>query len=157
MRNISRQLTALTLALAITTGTLTAMAQTKSKAGASKGKAVAEEKEKSRYNRLPTYFGQLELTDEQKESVYAVKTEYGTKIEALEEELKKLKEEMNEEVEGVLTSAQKTALAKLRDGSAKARKTTTAAKADSEEEEEPKVSKAAASKSKAKAKPSKDE
>ena len=121
------------LALAVTTGTLTSVAQTKSKSSSSKGRT--EEKEASKYHRLPTYFGQLELKDEQVQEIYKVKDAYGPKIDKLQQQLAELKEEMNEEIADVLTSSQKTALTKLRGSSSKT-KTVSSSKTVKDKDEE---------------------
>ena len=70
------------LVLALTAGTLTAVAQTKSKSSSSKSKKVV-----SKYHRLPTYYGQLKLKEEQIQEIYELKDEYGTKIDELTAEL----------------------------------------------------------------------
>lgn len=109
-----RSVMAATLALAITAGSLTTLAQTRSKS-----KDDADEKTVSKYHRLPAHFGKLELKDDQVEEIYAIKADFGPEIDKLKEELKSLQEEMNEEIEDVLTSTQKSALAKLRSGSSR--------------------------------------
>jgi hypothetical protein len=109
-----RSVMAATLALAITAGSLTTLAQTRSKS-----KDDADEKKAAKYHRLPAHFGKLELKDDQVEEIYAIKADFGPEIDKLKEELKSLQEEMNEEIEGVLTSTQKSALAKLRSGSSR--------------------------------------
>ena len=120
MRNIITPL----LALAVTAGSLSAVAQTKGKsAGSEKSSAV------SKYRRLPTYFGRLELDDEQRETIYEIKEDFGPKIEDLRQELAELQAEMSAEIEDVLTTTQKSALAKLKDGSGT--KTASASKSSS--------------------------
>lgn len=115
----SRQFVAPILALVITAGALTAVAQTKSKSSKSSSKSAAtEKKEKSKYHRLPTYYGQLELKEEQVGEIYAIKDDYGKKIDDLEAELAKLKDEQAEKIKDVLTRTQVTALNKLLAGTA---------------------------------------
>ena len=107
------------LALLISTGAFSAMAQTKSKSSSSKSKASATEekettkKKTSKYHRLPPYYGQLELKDEQIEDIYQIKDSYGEKIDALMKELEELKDKQDEEIKDVLTRTQVTALNKL--------------------------------------------
>ena len=96
------------LAVAITVGAMSAVAQTKSsRSSSSKSKAA------SKYHRLPAYYGQLKLKDDQKQEIYKIKQTYGEKIDALEEELAELKEEQADEIKDVLTRTQVTALNKL--------------------------------------------
>jgi hypothetical protein len=107
------------LALMIATGSLSVMAQTKTKASSSKSKAAETEektpakKAASRYRRLPTYYGQLELEEAQVESIYEIKDGYGPKIDALLKEIQDLRDKQDEEVKDVLTRTQVTALNKL--------------------------------------------
>jgi Spy/CpxP family protein refolding chaperone len=68
-------------------------------------------------NRLPAYYGQVDLKDEQREEIYDIQNGYKSKIEKLEKELADLKTKMNKEMEGVLTRTQKSKLKKLRSGS----------------------------------------
>ena len=96
------------LAVAITAGAMTALAQSKSSS-----KSSAKEKAASKYHRLPTYYGQLKLKDEQKEEIYKLKEAYGSQIEELQEELAELKDKQAEEIKDVLTRTQVTALNKL--------------------------------------------
>lgn len=129
----SRRFIAPVLALIVTVGSLTAVAQTKSKTS-SKSSAT---KKTSKYHRLPTYYGQLKLKEEQIEEIYSIKDEFGKKIDDLEEELAKLKKEQAEEVKDVLTRTQVTALNKLIAGKSSssskstAKKTSTAKKSTS--------------------------
>ncbi|MCA9050421.1 MAG: hypothetical protein KDA89_16910 [Planctomycetaceae bacterium] len=84
-----------------------------------KSSSKATPKEDARYRRLPTYFGQLEIDEKQREEIYSIRAEFGPKIEELQKQIQELREEMDKECEDVLTSAQKTALNKLRDASEK--------------------------------------
>ncbi len=59
---------------------------------------------------------ELGLSDEQKQRVYKVQAEYRDKIEALEEQIKKLKREERTKAELVLTPAQKARLRELLGG-----------------------------------------
>lgn len=105
------------LALAITAGSMTTLAQTRSKSAASKSDATSEKQERSKYHRLPAHFGKLDLKEDQVEEIYAIRADYGPDIDELKAELAALQQEMNEEIQDVLTSTQRTALAKLRSGS----------------------------------------
>ncbi|MDX2038367.1 MAG: hypothetical protein SFX72_17090 [Isosphaeraceae bacterium] len=64
--------------------------------------------------RVPPYFGQIALSQEQRETIYKIKRTHLDKIEALEEQIKKLESEMMSECEGVLTETQKKLLENLR-------------------------------------------
>ena len=115
-----RSIIAPLLALAVTAGTLTAVGQTRSQSS-SRSKTESAEKEKSKYHRLPTYYGKLNLKEEQVEEIYAIKDDYGPQIDELKQELADLQKEMNEAVEDVLTSSQKSELEDLRDAASKSR------------------------------------
>lgn len=62
---------------------------------------------------LPANYGKLSLTDEQKQRIYGMQAEYEAKIEKLEAEIKKLKNERNKKIESVLTAAQKERLKEI--------------------------------------------
>jgi Spy/CpxP family protein refolding chaperone len=97
------------LAVTITAGAMTALAQKSS----SKSSAKSKEKVVSKYHRLPTYYGQLKLKDEQKQEIYKLKEKYGSQIDELQEQLAELRDEQAEEIKDVLTRTQVTALNKL--------------------------------------------
>ena len=113
------------LALAVTAGTLTAVAQTKSDTQA---KSTSK---KSKYHRLPAHFAKLELKEEQRTDIYSIKDDFGPRIDELKAELAALQEEMNSEIEDVLTTTQKSELAKLRGGTSK---TASASKSSSDDD-----------------------
>ncbi len=75
------------------------------------GVGVAQEKIKGR---LPPGFAKLGLSDEQKQKIYKIQAEYEAKIEALEAQIKKLREEERAQIFGVLTPQQKELYLKLR-------------------------------------------
>src|SRR5262245_66116533 len=58
----------------------------------------------------------LGLTDEQKNKVYKVQTEYGARIDALEAQIKELKQKQEQEEYKVLTEAQKARLKEILTG-----------------------------------------
>ena len=64
--------------------------------------------------RVPPYFGQIGLTPEQRESVYAVQAKHYEKIAALEKQIADIKAGSLAECEGVLTDVQKKLLDNLR-------------------------------------------
>lgn len=87
--------------------------------------ADAPEKETAKKPRLPNHFGKLDLSEEQKQKVYAAQKKFGKEISDLREKLKKLQADQEKEMEGALTADQ---LAKLKtlQSEAKAKKPTTA-------------------------------
>ena len=116
MQNKKAKFVAPLLALAVTFGALTAVAQQKTSSSKAKQETTAK-KEKSKYHRLPTNFGKLELTEEQISEIYAIKDDMGPKIDALTKELAEMKAEQDQKIKDVLTRTQVTALNKLKDGS----------------------------------------
>ena len=62
--------------------------------------------------RLPSGFGDLGLSKEQKTSIYSIQNSYDPRIEKLEAELAALKEGEKQEIAAVLTPAQKEEFAK---------------------------------------------
>jgi hypothetical protein len=64
--------------------------------------------------RVPMYFGQVGLSDSQREEIYKIQSKHLPKIAALEKQLSELRDQMIHECEGVLTPAQKQILAQHR-------------------------------------------
>jgi hypothetical protein len=62
---------------------------------------------------LPPNWAKLSLSDEQKQKVYSAQAEYRGKIGELEAKIKELKKAEREEMEKVLTDAQKARLKEL--------------------------------------------
>lgn len=67
---------------------------------------------------LPPNWSKLGLTDKQKESVYRAQADYRDKIDSLEQQLKKLKDEERAELLKVLTDEQKNRLREILAGKA---------------------------------------
>lgn len=65
---------------------------------------------------LPQNWKKLGLTDEQTQKVYKAQTEYRTKIDRLEEQIKTLKTEEKADMYKVLTDAQKARLKEINEG-----------------------------------------
>lgn len=63
--------------------------------------------------RVPPHYGKLNLTQEQKDKIYAIKAGYKTQIDSLKKQLADLNQKQNTECETVLTSEQKANLAKI--------------------------------------------
>jgi Spy/CpxP family protein refolding chaperone len=64
--------------------------------------------------RVPMYFGQLGLTDDQRESIYKAQGKHLPKIEALQKQIEEIRGQMLKECEAVLTPAQKQLLEQRR-------------------------------------------
>jgi hypothetical protein len=62
---------------------------------------------------LPKYWSKIGLSDEQKQKVYATEASYRTKIEALNQQVKRLKSQQKTALEKILTDDQKAALRRL--------------------------------------------
>jgi hypothetical protein len=71
---------------------------------------------------LPPYYGKLDLKDDQKQKVLAIKARYGPQIKALAKQLRDMRKKQTGEFEDVLTSAQKTKLQELKAARRKGRK-----------------------------------
>ena len=71
--------------------------------------------------RLPRYYGKV-VTDKQREEVYGIQARYREQIDKLRAEIAKLLKQQEEEVSAVLTDAQRSEVAKLREEAAKKRK-----------------------------------
>src|SRR5262245_58151601 len=67
-----------------------------------------------RSTRVPMYFGQLGLTEDQRASIYKVQGMHMPKIEALEKQIEEIRGQMMKECEAVLTPAQKQLLEQRR-------------------------------------------
>jgi hypothetical protein len=91
-------------------------------------------------HRVPTYFGGLSLTAEQKESIYELEAKYQPQIQEAEKKADDLRERLMADCEDVLTPAQKRALVEARQAAADRRKAAAdrrkAASEDAAEDEE---------------------
>jgi len=65
--------------------------------------------------RVPAYFGQLGLTNEQRESIYKIQAKHLPKIEALEKQIAQIRAQNLTECEGILTASQKQILEQRRE------------------------------------------
>lgn len=66
--------------------------------------------------KLPNNFGKLDLSDEQRQTIYKIQDKYDDEINRLEAKLKELKGTRQKEVEGVLTKEQQSRLKLLKEG-----------------------------------------
>jgi Spy/CpxP family protein refolding chaperone len=132
---------------------VTADATQKSKSSSRKAASSAKSEKKAKdtvaspWRRLPSGYGALKLTAEQKDEIYEARVDYGAQIDALEQQITALREEMDDDCIAVLTSTQKKSLTALiaKKGSGK---TTAVKKASSRKT--PSRKKSTASKSKKK-------
>ncbi|QDU41083.1 hypothetical protein Mal4_54480 [Maioricimonas rarisocia] len=74
---------------------------------------ASEETERRRP--LPTYYGKIGVTDEQREQLYGIQDEYHTQIDALQRQIKQLIRERDDRMEQLLTPGQKLRLQELRE------------------------------------------
>jgi hypothetical protein len=117
-------------ALTIIAGGWPLLAQ-ESKQAKAQPKAKAAKKPVDPSRRVPNYFGQLGLTDEQKESIYKIQAKHQPRIEALEKQLDEIRAQSLKECEAALTDTQRKMLAERRTIAAEARtKKAAAAKSD---------------------------
>jgi hypothetical protein len=119
------------VAVAVSAGALTMMLASDLSLGAqeprggsqtdSKTKTKSSKKGFDPARRVPMYFGQLGLSEEQRESIYKVQSKHMPRIEALEKQIETLRGQMMKECETVLTSAQKKMLDQRRAAGAESR------------------------------------
>lgn len=60
--------------------------------------------------RLPNYYGQIGISDRQRERIYTLQGEYNSQIDDLQSRIDELKAERDAEIEAVLTDAQRNRL-----------------------------------------------
>jgi hypothetical protein len=83
-------------------------------------KASDVSKSAKNFRRVPQYFGQVGISDQQRETIYAIREKYAIRQAQLEEELAGIQDKILIECEGVLTPEQKNTLIRLK-GEAKAK------------------------------------
>lgn len=114
-------------ALAVSAATMTLLAGGLPLAAQEHGTTQVETKTKTSKRsydparRVPSFFGQLGLSDAQKESIYKVQGQHMPRIEALEKQIEDLRTQMLKECESVLTGPQKQMLSERRTKSAESR------------------------------------
>jgi Spy/CpxP family protein refolding chaperone len=111
------------LSISVMTGTETlaqAPAKSKDTAKVPATKTSEPAKAAAEFRRVPQYFGQVDLSDEQREKLYSIREKNSKKLDQLEAELVALRATILSDSEAVLTPAQRTILNKLR-GEAKAK------------------------------------
>jgi Spy/CpxP family protein refolding chaperone len=75
--------------------------------------ASAQDKKDTPKGQLPTHWGKLGLSDEQKTKVYSIQAEYKTQIADLQKQIDALKKKEREALNGVLTDAQRARLKEI--------------------------------------------
>lgn len=75
-----------------------------------KGAKPDDKPESKAKGQLPTYWGQLGLSEDQKQKVYKLQAKCNEDIDKLEEQIKALKEKMAKERSAILTPEQKKRL-----------------------------------------------
>ena len=95
------------------TGIQNADAQSKKK---SSSRSVKKKESDKPSGRLPRYYGQLELKEEQRNAIYSIQETDREDIDDLQKQLATLRKEMNDEIEDILTTTQKRTLSSLQKG-----------------------------------------
>jgi hypothetical protein len=99
--------------------------------------AKSETTKKASKGRLPPHFAKVGVSDVQRDKIYSIQGKYKPEIDKLEEQLKALRAQEMTEVEGVLTTEQKTRVSELRAEAQKKRdekKKTAPAESDDDED-----------------------
>lgn len=74
---------------------------------------AAKPAERNQYRRVPPYYAQVGLSSDQKEEIYKLQEDAGTKIAALQEQIDTLVSKRDEDVRNVLTAEQQKKLDEL--------------------------------------------
>lgn len=85
--------------------------QAKKAAGVGEQKTSKSPKAKKPRGRLPNYYGQIGISEKQRETIYAIQTEYRPRIKQLAQQLEALRQQRDKEIHAVLTDEQKQRLA----------------------------------------------
>jgi hypothetical protein len=101
-----------------------------SKSGSAKAKGPRDPSQK-----VPPYFGQIGITDEQRESIYKIQGRHQAKIDEIEKQIDEIQAQMLAECEGVLTDSQTQILAHRRNAAAEKKKNDSAEKEKAKEKE----------------------
>jgi len=114
--------TALVLSAAVSLNLAMAQPKPTSKASAkADAKGDEDEAPAKTKGRLPPYYKDI-VDAKQKDKIYSIQAEYSGKIDALEEQIKKLTADRDAAVEGVLTAEQKGKLKKAKEEAAAKKK-----------------------------------
>jgi hypothetical protein len=74
---------------------------------------ASDQKAKASFRRLPNQYGRLGISDEQREKIYAIQTEFGQQIEALRQQIEDLEKSRDEANRAALTEGQRGRLDEL--------------------------------------------
>lgn len=77
--------------------------------------AVSKSTETARRKPLPSFYGQIGVTDNQRAQLYSVQDSYEVTLEKLRQELKSMTAERDAKLEAILTPGQRTRLKELRE------------------------------------------
>lgn len=121
------------LVIAMALGTLVT-AQEK-KADTTKAAAKTAEPAKKAVHRVPQYYGQLDLTDDQRAKIYSIQDSYKAQIDDLQAKLDALKAKEDAEIDGVLKPEQLKKLAEVRAAADKKQSDNKAKKAEEKKAE----------------------
>ncbi len=94
-----------------TSGTLNAQKK-ESKTAKTSATAKKSVTKKSK-GRVPPHYGKLNLSKEQRNKIYEIKSGYKTQLDSLKKQLAELTKKQNSDCEGVLTASQKSTLDKI--------------------------------------------
>jgi hypothetical protein len=108
-------------ALTILSGSLPLFAQEPGKAPATAEAKKTAKRTADPTRRVPDYFGQLGLSDEQRESIYKIRAKHQPRIDELEKQLDDVRAQMVRDCETVLTETQKKMLTERRASATEAR------------------------------------
>jgi len=89
-------------------------------AGKSAGKKATKKRRKAR-GRVPSYYGQVGLSPEQKKKIYAIQKKYRSQMQDLIKQLLALRAKQQSEIDTVLTPEQAAKVKALRDAAARKR------------------------------------
>jgi len=118
------------LAVVLVMGSLSLGAQeSASPKPAEKSSAPAGKQTSALKGQVPRFFGQVGLTDDQRQSIYQIQAKHKSKIDELEKELAALQAQVLSECEAVLSDAQKQVLEQHRNAAEAAKKARRSAKA----------------------------
>lgn len=88
----------------------TALAQ-EAKQSEKKAKADSSERRKAR-GRLPNYYGQIGLSEEQRTQIYGIQSKYRMQLQDLQKQINELRQKQDAEISAVLTKEQSAKLEK---------------------------------------------
>lgn len=101
--------------LILWTGILSVVLVTSTLSSAPPQRAAAEQTATPKPRaRLPSQYGKLGVSVEQRERIYAIQADYDSRIDDLQSQIEDLRTKRNSELEGVLTSDQREQLEQIR-------------------------------------------